>query len=109
MSWKELCRVSDIPADDVLPRAVDGIPIAVCRVGGDYFAFADRCSHENVALSDGFLEGTEIECPLHGSRFDVRNGRCLTPPATGDLSTYPTKVQDGTLYVLLATASTICE
>lgn len=62
---------------------VDEEPIAIFNVGGEYFAISDNCTHEDTPLSDGFLDEDEcdIECPLHGSRFDLRTGRALTLPA----------------------------
>lgn len=98
MTWKQICRIGEIPADDLLRVRIGEQDLAVCRSGGQYFIFVDRCTHEDVPLSDGFLEGCEIECPRHGSRFDVRTGRCLSPPASEDLVTFVTKVQEGTLY-----------
>ena len=105
MTWQRLCRIDEIPSDDVLPLEVGGRPLAVCAVEGGYFAFHDRCTHEDVSLSNGFLEGCEIECPLHGSRFDLRSGKCLSPPATDDLRVYATKVEEGALYAELPDAT----
>ena len=101
MSWEPVCKVAEVPADDVLPVKVKDQPLAVCAFEGRYFVFPDRCTHEDVALSNGFLEGCEIECPLHGSRFDIRTGKCLTPPADQDMATFETRVDDGTVYVNL--------
>ena len=98
MTWQRLCRIDEIPSDDVLPVKAGGRALAVCAVEGRYFVFEDRCTHEDVQLSNGFLEGCEIECPLHGSRFDLRNGKCLTPPASDDLRIYATKAESGELY-----------
>ena len=101
MNWTFICRVDEVPADDVLPVSVEGHELAVCGFESMYFVFIDRCSHEDVALSNGFLEGCEIECPKHGSRFDIRTGRCLNAPADTDIATYPTKIEDGALYAQL--------
>lgn len=101
MAWHRVCRIDEIPSEDVLPLEIDGRPLAVCAAQGGYYVFLDRCTHEDVALSNGFLEGCEIECPLHGSRFDIRTGKCLTPPATDDVRTFTTKVEEGALYAEL--------
>lgn len=101
MDWTYICRVDEVPADDVLPLSVEGRDLAVCGVGGMYFVFVDRCTHEDVPLSTGFLEGWEIECPKHGARFDVRTGRCLKPPADEDIATFATKVEEGAVYAQL--------
>jgi len=101
MTWHPVCKLADLDPEDVTPFEVAGTAIAVCLVEGAAQAFADRCTHEEVALSGGFLMGAEIECPLHGARFCVRTGRCLSPPATVDIAVYPTRVEDGVLYVQL--------
>jgi 3-phenylpropionate/trans-cinnamate dioxygenase ferredoxin subunit len=50
-------------------------------------------------LSDGFIEGNEIECPLHAACFDITTGECLAPPADRDLVTYPVKVEGDEVFV----------
>jgi len=99
MKWIEVCDVSAISPDDLMSVEVAGVAITICLVEGQYWAFSTICTHERVSLADGYLEGCEIECPLHGARFDVRNGRCMSPPATKDLQTFPTKVENSKLYV----------
>ncbi len=101
MAWHRVCEVAGLDPEDVTPFEVAGKAIAVCMVDGAVHAFADRCTHEEVALSGGFLMGAEIECPLHGARFCVRTGRCLSPPASVDVAVYPAKIEDGALFVEL--------
>jgi len=74
---------------------VDGNPVVVVRIGDEVFALADRCSHADVALSEGDVEDCTIECWLHGSAFDLRTGEPLTPPASTPVRTYVTRVTDG--------------
>ncbi|MFP6638654.1 MAG: non-heme iron oxygenase ferredoxin subunit [Myxococcota bacterium] len=71
-------------------RVVDheGISILVCNVAGDFYAVENVCSHAQVPLSDGDLNGCEIECIFHGAVFDVRNGEPLAPPATQPVRTF---------------------
>ena len=57
------------------------------------------CTHEVAQLEDGLVIGTVIECPLHQGRFDVTNGKALSAPVCVDLKTYPTKVEDGDVYI----------
>jgi len=92
--------------DDVAPgRArrcvIDGHAVLVCNVGGDVYALADTCTHDRGPLGEGRLRGHHIECPRHGSRFDVRNGAVKTPPAIRPIATYPARVRDGVVEVLL--------
>ena len=71
---------------------VDGIAMAVVRTGEGVFAINDRCSHADVALSEGEVDGCAIECWLHGSAFDLRTGVPLSLPAIVPVATYPVRV-----------------
>ena len=73
---------------------IDGLPIVVFRVGGELFAIADACSHDDGPLGDGDLEGNEIICPRHGARFDIRTGKALSLPAVVAIPVYPVRVVD---------------
>ena len=68
------------------------------RVGDEVFAIEDVCSHAEVPLSDGEVDGCTIECVLHGSRFDLRTGKPTGPPATRPVPVYPTTVVDGEVF-----------
>lgn len=74
---------------------VDGEPVVLVRIADEVFALADRCSHADVALSEGEVEDCSIECWLHGSAFDLRTGAPLTPPASVPVRTYVTRITDG--------------
>lgn len=67
---------------------IDGEPVCVARIDDQVFAIGDTCSHANVSLSEGEIDGFDIECWLHGSRFDLRTGAPDTPPAVVTLPTY---------------------
>jgi nitrite reductase/ring-hydroxylating ferredoxin subunit len=72
---------------------VDGVPVAVVRVGDEVFAIDDHCSHAEVSLSEGEVSGCEIECWLHGSRFDLRTGEPSGPPAFEPIATHSVQIQ----------------
>lgn len=80
---------------DKTPRRIqiDGLPVAVVRVGDEVFAVDDHCSHAEVSLSEGEVSGCEIECWLHGSRFDLRTGEPSGPPAFAPITTYPVQIE----------------
>jgi nitrite reductase/ring-hydroxylating ferredoxin subunit len=99
MFWREVCDVGDILQGQMKPVEIEGQQVTICAVDGQYFAFHTLCSHEQVSLADGYLEGCEVECPLHGARFDIRTGECLSPPATDDIATFKTRVENGKLYI----------
>jgi MocE subfamily Rieske [2Fe-2S] domain protein len=100
----KVANVEDIPAGEALQVDIEGQVCALVRVNDDVYCVADICTHEHAHLSEGFVEGYEIECPLHGSIFDVRSGEVKSLPATEDLKTYPVKVENGEVHVEVSDA-----
>ena len=98
-SFRRACALDDLPSEGVVAVTVDGEPIAVVRSGGDVYAISDVCSHADVPLSDGEVGDCEIECWLHGSRFDLRTGKPTGPPASVPVPVYPVRVDDGEVLV----------
>ncbi|CAG9262954.1 non-heme iron oxygenase ferredoxin subunit [Paraburkholderia caribensis] len=70
-------------------------PIAVYKCGDEYFATQDKCTHAQASLSEGWVEGFEVFCPVHDARFDIRDGRALCFPATEPLATYKVVLEGG--------------
>ena len=80
---------ADVPPAGVISVVVDGTPVAVVRDSdGGFHALRDICSHADVALSEGEVDGCTLECWLHGSRFDVRTGEPSGPPASRPVPVY---------------------
>ena len=73
-----VARLSDLPASALVPVDVNGVKIVLARSGGAVHALHDECSHEEFPLSDGEIEGNQVTCLLHGARFDLETGECLT-------------------------------
>jgi 3-phenylpropionate/trans-cinnamate dioxygenase ferredoxin subunit len=71
---------------------IDGEPMAVFNIAGQYFAIADVCSHDDGPVAEGEVSGTEIACPRHGAHFDLHTGKALTLPAVVDIPAYPVRV-----------------
>ena len=93
------CSVDDV-ADGTAKRVMlDGVPVAIVRSDGEVYAIHDVCSHANVALSEGEIEGRTIECWLHGSRFDLVTGRPTGLPATQPVPVYPVKIDGDSVLV----------
>jgi nitrite reductase/ring-hydroxylating ferredoxin subunit len=90
-----LARADDLPEGEVLRAVVNGKAIAVYNVGGTFYASDDVCNHGQASLSEGYLDGEEIECPLHGGRFNVRTGAPCAPPVTRPIKTYRVALRDG--------------
>ena len=91
--WIVVARTAEFASTDRKQVCVGGQDIAVFRIGDAYHAVANVCTHARALMIGGLLEGYEIECPLHGARFDVRDGRVLTPPATKGLAVYAVRVE----------------
>ena len=100
-NWIDAAARDDVPEDDVMGLAVAGRDIALYGVGGEVFATDNICTHGHARLCDGFLEGREIECPLHQGKFDVRNGMPTCAPVTEPLRSYPVKIEGGRVWLAL--------
>lgn len=100
------CPLASLAPGDALRLdgpETEGIPIAVFHTeDGEIFAIDDTCTHQDASLADGWLEGCEIECPLHASRFDLRSGKVDAPPARRPVRTHEVTVKDDTIYVELS-------
>jgi naphthalene 1,2-dioxygenase system ferredoxin subunit len=99
--WARAASRSELASGEVLGVEVAGRSIALYDVDGNIFATDNICTHAYARLSDGWLDGELIECPLHAARFDVRTGKVLDPPATVDLKTYPVRVVDDEIQIKL--------
>jgi len=90
--WVRAARRGELAAGEVLGVEVAGRSIALYATDDGIFATDNICTHAYACLSDGWLDGEVIECPLHAARFDIRTGKVLDPPATEDLKTYPARM-----------------
>jgi len=93
-----VCAVADLLDGEPKGFKVGEVPIVLTHVDGTCYATHDVCTHAYALLSEGFVEGHVIECPLHGAKYDVRNGKCLAVAHT-DVKTYPVQVVRGDVYV----------
>lgn len=98
-NWIELAAVDAIPEDDVIGIDAGGKSFALYMVEGEVYVTDNICTHGNARLCDGFLEGHEIECPLHQGKFDIRNGKAMCAPLTEDVKTYPVKIEGTRVFV----------
>lgn len=97
--WIDVAAVGDVPEGDVIGISAAGRAIALYGVEGEVYATDDTCTHGQARLCDGFLDGHEIECPLHQGKFDVRTGRATCAPAEQDVRTYPVRIEAGRVYL----------
>jgi 3-phenylpropionate/trans-cinnamate dioxygenase ferredoxin subunit len=91
-------EMADIPVGESV-RVQGSVAIAVFNADGELYAIDDTCTHQDASLSDGWLEGCAVECPLHAACFDLRTGRPSGPPAKKAVRTHQVTVVDGFVYV----------
>ena len=106
MGFERACGVADVKSGEALATVLEGprgVPVAVLRDGDEWYAVDDECSHAAIPLSEGDIEGCEIECWLHGSRFDLRTGKPTGLPATEPVAIYPVKVDGDDVLVDVTT------
>ena len=95
----DICRLEELPPGERKLVEWEELEIGVFNCGGDILAIEDRCSHDDGDLVQGELdeEHCTVECPRHGSRFDLRTGKPLTLPAYVPIDTFPVSVEDGVI------------
>jgi 3-phenylpropionate/trans-cinnamate dioxygenase ferredoxin subunit len=86
-------KTSDIAPGTVRVFDVDGQAVGVANVDGQFYAFADVCTHDDGPVAEGELDGCVIECPRHGARFDITPGAVLSMPAVVDLPVYELRIE----------------
>jgi naphthalene 1,2-dioxygenase system ferredoxin subunit len=99
--WIDATAMDEVPQDDVIGIVVAGRDIAMYNAGGEIFATDNICTHGHARLCEGFLEGHEIECPLHQGKFDVRTGQPTCAPATEAIRSYPVRIEGGRVWLAL--------
>lgn len=98
----EFVRVASL--SDLPPGAMKGVwvedeAVALFNVDGEIHAIGDICSHAHAHLTDGAVCGCEVECPLHGARFDIRSGKNLTMPAVRPVPCYEVRIEGDDILV----------
>src|SRR5687767_5125104 len=91
----------DIPISQMKEVQVDGESVCIADVDGKYYAISNICTHEGGPLADGTLNGYEVECPWHNSKFDVRTGEVISPPANEPEPIYEVKIEGNDILIKL--------
>ena len=91
--------VVDITPGSLKQVEVDGTELAIANVEGRFFAIDNECTHSGCPLADGELDGYEVTCGCHGSRFDVRTGGVLSGPALDPVATFPLRLEGDRILV----------
>ncbi len=97
--WHLAAERARVVADEAISVMIGEENVALCEIDGAVHAFHNICTHEYACLSDGFVDGDQIECPLHQARFHIPTGKALSAPAEAALRVYPTRVEADRVYV----------
>jgi 3-phenylpropionate/trans-cinnamate dioxygenase ferredoxin component len=97
----DICPLDDLPPGAMRLVSWEDLEIGVFNCAGEILAIEDRCSHDEGELVDGELDESDctIECPRHGSKFDLRTGKPLNLPAYVPVDTFPVSVRDGVIKI----------
>jgi len=98
MAFVKVCQVNDLQPGEAR-RFEASCPVALFRVGNQFYATDDTCTHAEASLSDGYIDGDVVECPFHSARFCIRTGEALSLPASEPLKTYLVRIEDGAVFV----------
>jgi naphthalene 1,2-dioxygenase system ferredoxin subunit len=101
IEWTDAAAVGEVPQDDVIGMIVGGRDMALYNTGGEIFATDNICTHGQARLCEGFLDGHEIECPLHQGKFDIRTGHPTRAPVTEAIRSYPVKIEGGRVFLAI--------
>lgn len=98
-AWVDVAAREDLRPGEMMRIEVAGQRYLLADAEGEIYAVDDLCSHEEVSLYLGCIEGDTIKCSLHGSRFSLKNGEPLEEPATEPIKTYEVKIQADRIYL----------
>jgi nitrite reductase/ring-hydroxylating ferredoxin subunit len=97
----KLGTVEEVGPGEIQQYLVEDRFVALCNVEGEFHAFEDVCTHQFTHLSEGEFTGSEVKCPLHGAKFDVKTGAAKSLPAVKPVPKHEVKVENGNVYVAL--------
>ena len=99
IEYIDIAPASELPNGERLFFEIEGKPIVIFNIAGQFFSIEDVCSHDDGPVGEGDVEGFTITCPRHGGEFDLQTGKALQLPAVVDIPAYPVKVVDGMIQV----------
>jgi 3-phenylpropionate/trans-cinnamate dioxygenase ferredoxin subunit len=97
--WIKVGTLEDYPPGSLRSVMVGIEPVVLANVEGTLYAVLDRCTHEDLPLSDGEVEGANVVCQYHGARFDLASGAPRGLPAVKPVKTFPVEVREDGIYV----------
>ncbi|MDP1963077.1 MAG: non-heme iron oxygenase ferredoxin subunit [Reyranella sp.] len=100
--WFKACSTADVSEDTAKKIDIEGFSaVAIFKIGEQFYAIADLCTHGAASLSEGFVENGIVECPFHSGTFDIKTGQALTFPCTEAVNIYPVRVEGGEILIRL--------
>lgn len=103
-NWVKAIPADSLPVNDAMRFEHNGACIAIFNLDQKFYATSGICTHAQAFLSEGYIDGQTVECPLHQGLFHIPTGMPLSPPVTERLKTYETKVEGGYVHVLVEVA-----
>lgn len=101
-NFQRICAVDDIPANSGKPVLIGGVDVLVCHASGEFYAIENLCTHQRAKLEGGRIRNCFISCPLHGARFDLRDGSTKGELTKIPVKTFATRVVDGFVEVAVS-------
>lgn len=98
-NFVKVAKVDDVSDGDVMLVEVDGEDVLLANVDGELYAIGDECTHQGGSLSNGWIEDGQVECPVHGSMFDLRTGENTGPPQAEPVLSYPVRIDEDDVFV----------
>ena len=100
MVASRICALDELETNQAVKVDIDGVSIALVKdAAGEVFAIGDTCTHGDISLSEGFVEGDTLECWAHGSQFSLLTGKPLSLPAYEPVPVYVVELADGDIYI----------
>jgi biphenyl 2,3-dioxygenase ferredoxin component len=95
----KLCSADEVAPGSAIKVETGDLVVAVFNVEGEFYVTDDACTHGPGSLSEGYIEDDVVECNFHNGQFNIRTGEVVSPPCMIPVKTYPTVVEDGTVYI----------
>lgn len=99
--WLDAVEAASLADEGVVGLVLEGVPVAVFRLGEEFFALHDLCPHGAARLSEGYVDDICVECPLHQGLVDIRTGAAVSAPITEATRSYRVRITDGMVQVAL--------
>ena len=97
----EVAKVSEVVPGSAKQVEVDGEPVALFNLNGEFFAISDTCTHAQASLSEGEVENGVVTCPWHGAQFDIKTGKNLSMPAVTPVQKYNIKIEGDSIKIVV--------